>query len=139
MERLPVAPPLACGSKFTETVTDWLGVRVMLDPPLALNPFPVAFTLVMVTFAVPESVSVTSCAVDVPRVTFPKLTPVELGSREDFGVTPEPDPPPVEPPLPAGALTTPQALVTASATKASVAARMPTHGLRVLKAVFIGI
>jgi hypothetical protein len=55
-----------------------LGVRIAFDAPLALNPLPVADTLEMVTFALPVSVSVTSCDVEVPTVTFPKSTLVEL-------------------------------------------------------------
>jgi hypothetical protein len=55
-----------------------LGVKITFDAPLALNPLPVADTLEMLTFALPVSVSVTSCEVDVPTVTFPKFTLVEL-------------------------------------------------------------
>jgi hypothetical protein len=81
IESFPVTPPTPVGPKFTETVTDWLGVRVTFDPPLALNPLPVAETVEILTLALPVSVRVTSCAVDVPTVTFPKFTLVELADN----------------------------------------------------------
>ena len=77
-ERVPCSPPADGGSKFTEIVTDWFGVKMTFDPPLALNPLPVAATVEMLTFALPVFVNVTSCAVDAPTVTFPKFTLVEL-------------------------------------------------------------
>ena len=81
MESWPVTPPAVVGLKFTETVTDWFGVKITFEAPLALNPLPVAETLEMVTFALPVSVSVISCAVDVPTVTFPKFMLVELADN----------------------------------------------------------
>ena len=79
IESLPLTLPAAAGLKFTETVTDCVGVKIALDGLLALNPLPVADTLDMVTFVFPLFVTVTSCAVDVPTVTLLKFTLVELG------------------------------------------------------------
>jgi hypothetical protein len=59
----------------------------MLDPPLALNPVPAADTVAILRFALPVFVRVTSCAVEVPTVTFPKLTLVELGVSAGVAAT----------------------------------------------------
>lgn len=53
----------------------------MFDPPLSLNPLPAAEIVEIVTLALPVSVSVTSCAVDVPTATLPKFTLVVLADR----------------------------------------------------------
>ena len=79
IESLPLTLPAAAGLKFTETVTDCVGVKIALAGLLALNPLPVADTLEMVTFVFPLLVRVTSFAVDVPTVTLLKFTLVELG------------------------------------------------------------
>jgi len=72
-ESEPVAFPVAVGPKFTETVTDWYGARVTLDPPLSVNPFPEAATEEITRFALPLLVRVKSWAVEVPVATLPKL------------------------------------------------------------------
>ena len=78
-ESLPLTTPAAAGLKFTETVTDCVGVKIALAGLLALNPLPVADTLEIVTLVFPLFVRVTNCAVDVPTVTLLKFTLVELG------------------------------------------------------------
>jgi len=70
---VPVAAPAACGLKFTVTVTDWFGAKVVFDPPLAPNPVPEADTLEMVTFEFPVFVKTTDCDDEVPTVRLPKL------------------------------------------------------------------
>jgi len=62
---------------------------VTSDPPLALNPIPVADTVEILTFDLPVSVNVTSCAVDVFTGTLPKLMLFELATS-----APPPDPNP---------------------------------------------
>ena len=79
-ESIPVAFPVAVGPKFTETVTDWYGARVTLDPPLSVNPFPEAATEEITRLALPVLVKVTSWAVEVPVATLPKLMAVLLAA-----------------------------------------------------------
>ena len=50
-----------------------MGVKVVFDPPLALNPVPEAATLEMATFAFPVFVRTTDCEDEVPVVTLPKV------------------------------------------------------------------
>ena len=94
-ESEPVAFPVAVGPKFTETVTDWYGARVTLDPPLAVKPFPEAATEEITTFAVPLLVRVRSWAVELPVATLPKLmaellaTSWAVGLLDDDVVVPE--------------------------------------------------
>jgi hypothetical protein len=77
----------------------------MSAPPLSLNPVPVAYTFVILRFAPPLFVRVTSCVVDVPTVTFPKLTLVELivstGAAAETEASLD-EPPPLDVPLPKG-------------------------------------
>ncbi len=75
---LPCALPVVVGPKFTVIVMVWFGVSVTFDPPLALNPLPVVEAPEMTTFAVPLLVRVTDSADNVPTVTFPNETVVEL-------------------------------------------------------------
>lgn len=61
------------GLKFTTTLITWLGARVTVDPPPALNPAPDAVTAEIVTLVFPVFVTVTICVVVDPTVTLPKL------------------------------------------------------------------
>jgi len=88
--REPVAFPAAAGLKVTDTVTEPFGVRVTFDPPLTVNPLPLADTLLIATLAVPESVSVTVCTAEFPTVRLPKLTFVELACSCEDAATPVP-------------------------------------------------
>ena len=71
--RLPARLPALAGAKFTETLTESFGARVIFDPPLALKPDPEADAEEIVTFEFPTFVKLTSCAVEAPTVTLPKL------------------------------------------------------------------
>jgi hypothetical protein len=78
----------------------------------------------MVRFAVPVSVRVTSCAVEVPTVTLPKFTFVELVVRTPaVGLL---FPPPEEPPV-LGEPTVPQPAAPSIAAAAIAAVRSRIH------------
>jgi hypothetical protein len=119
---------------LTETVTDCFGVSVTFDPPLSVNPPPVAVTLEITRFAVPVSVNVTSCEVGVPIATFPKATLIELAEIAGAGGGFDP-PPPLDPPA-FVALVTPHAAPPNSAAKAIIAARRCEPGENVLPLIF---
>jgi hypothetical protein len=89
--RPPVTPPAAFGSKVIVIVTDWFGVSMTPDPPLAAKPVPEAATLEMLKSALPVFVKTTGCEDDVPTATLPKLTFDVLGETCGADVTPLPD------------------------------------------------
>ena len=89
-ETVPAALPAAVGLKFTVTVAVVLGESVTFDPPVTVNPLPLTDTFVIVTDAVPESVSVTVCSAEFPTVRLPKLTFVELACSCEDAATPVP-------------------------------------------------
>lgn len=57
----------------------WLGARITLDFGSTLNPVPEVATPEIVMFSLPATLRVTSCDVEVPITTLPKLSPEELG------------------------------------------------------------
>jgi len=71
--RLPATFPGAAGIKFTETVSDWLGVRTTFEPALVLKLLPDVETFEINKLAVPVLVRLMSCAVEFPTVTLPKF------------------------------------------------------------------
>jgi hypothetical protein len=83
IDKVPCTLPKPFGTKSTVIATDWFGVNVTFDPPLALNPLPVTDTPEIAMFEVPSFISVTGCEAVFPTCRFPKLTLVELGESCD--------------------------------------------------------
>ena len=77
--------PALEGAKFTETLIESFGARVTFDPPLALKPPPDADAEEIVTFEFPTLVKLTSCPVEAPTVTLPKVQAGDAG-RQLVGV-----------------------------------------------------
>jgi hypothetical protein len=80
IERLPCAAAADVGSKLTDIATEPFGVNVTFEPPLALNPAPVAETAEIVTLEVPASVRLMVFVTGVPTITLPNATLVALAA-----------------------------------------------------------
>lgn len=91
IERPPVTEPAAAGSNVTVTVTDWFGVSVTFEPPLAAKPVPVAETLEILKFALPVFVRTTDCEDEAPTVTLPKVRLDLLAETCGADATPVPE------------------------------------------------
>ena len=76
--RLPLARPVAVGSKITPTLTAWLGASVTAGTPLTVNPAPAAETDEMLTVELPVFVSVIFWVALTPTEVLPKLTEAGL-------------------------------------------------------------
>jgi hypothetical protein len=77
----PVSLPTACGSKLTESVSDWPGSSVALDvEPLRLNPVPLMAIFEIVAFEFPVFLMAACNVAAVPKVTLPKLSAAGLGA-----------------------------------------------------------
>src|SRR5712692_6027104 len=88
---LPVTLPVTPGANNTFSVTDWLGVKMVLAlTPLALKPAPVTVTPEMVTLEFPLLVSVTGNPLLPPTFTLPKLRLVGLAPSKNVATTPVP-------------------------------------------------
>jgi hypothetical protein len=73
------------------SVADWFGARMVPDvTPLVLNPVPVTVTPEIVTFALPEFVSVTLNELVLPTFTFPKFKLVGFVPSRKVAATPVP-------------------------------------------------
>lgn len=83
--------PAAAGSNVTVTGTDWSGVRVTPEPPLAVKPVPEADTFDIAKFALPVFFKTTCCEAGAPKVTLPKLTVEVLTEIWGADETPLPD------------------------------------------------
>ena len=78
---LPETLPAPVGAKTTSSVTDCLGVKIVLAlRPLVLKPAPVGTTLAIVAFEFPLLVKVTLNVLLLPSFTFPKLKLVGLAA-----------------------------------------------------------
>lgn len=91
MERVPDAPPAACGVNVAVRVAFWPGFTVAGRlRPLTANPVPDADAAEIVSAAVPVLLNVTDCEPVVPTATFPKLTLEGLMLNCGCGVAPVP-------------------------------------------------
>jgi hypothetical protein len=88
---LPDTLPATVGAKRTFSVAVWLGVSIVpAFTPLALNPAPVAVTLVIVTFEFPLLVKITLKLLLLPSFTLPKFKLVGLAPSKTVAAAPVP-------------------------------------------------